>query len=201
LEVVIPVQLQPEPPEFDKLVRQPGQRWITKHQLNPHAPLPQGTKCPDYWCKCLDDLYHAYGGICAYASMYIDRVTGARSTDHFVAKKSDVNLAYEWDNYRLACSRINTQKGTKDDIFDPFLLAPNTFFCNPMDGSIFVNPGLDVEDKAIAQNIIMRLLLDDPIFREARLEYIDQYLQNADGPYLLRKSPFVYYELQRQGFI
>lgn len=63
----------------------------------------------------LKDLYDRYEGVCAYVSIYIDRVTGSRSVDHFIAKSSAVEHAYRWSNYRLACGKINGRKGVFGD--------------------------------------------------------------------------------------
>jgi hypothetical protein len=91
---VIHVDLQPEPPTFDELVRKPGQRALAerREELTP------------YWRACLPDLHERYRGICAYLCVMIPRGTGARSVDHLAPKSKRRELAYEWDNYRLVCS-------------------------------------------------------------------------------------------------
>ena len=92
--VVIPVAPQPEPAEFDTRVRKRGDAWILKKGLARNAPLPKGMtypKNPAYWAKqkdgysCLEQLYQAYGKICAYTGLRLS--IGAKSVDHFVPNR------------------------------------------------------------------------------------------------------------------
>ncbi len=109
---MIPVRPQPEPPDFDSLVRKPGGKWIQKSGLNPNQPVPSRTKIPSHWTKCLPALREAYGGICAYVCVYVPRVVGAPSVEHFVPKSLHLNQAYEWNNYRFVCAKmVITQLG------------------------------------------------------------------------------------------
>ena len=70
-----------------------------------------GGRFPDCWRRSLDGLMASYHRICAYLCLYIPRGTGARSVDHMIAKSAAWNQAYEWTNYRLACSFRETQPG------------------------------------------------------------------------------------------
>lgn len=107
---MIPVDPQPVPDDFDEKVRQPGLRFL---QENPDA---SASNLKPTWRACLDDLHEAYDGICAYLCIYIARVL-LPTTDHFVCKSAPEHgrhLAYEWTNYRLACSLMNSRKGQID---------------------------------------------------------------------------------------
>lgn len=198
---MIPVAPQPEPADFDERVRQPGLNWLHANGFDLTQPLPAGTKLQPYWQKCLPDLYRLYGGICAYVSIHIPRTTGARSVEHFVAKSSTPSQAYEWTNFRLACSKMNSRKNAFEDVLDPFTLTPETFLLNLFDGAIRVNPALPPELQTLAQTTIERLGLDDEDCRDDRREYFDDYLNNRDEAVLKRKAPFVWYEARRQKLL
>lgn len=198
---MIPVAPQPEPTGFDHRVRQPGLRWMQKKGIDIAQPLPSGTVLESYWRECLPELYHAYGGVCAFVSIHIPRTTGARSVEHFVAKSPEPSQAYEWSNFRLACSKMNARKNIFDDVLDPFTLSPDTFQLNLFDGAIRVNPELSANDQRAAQTTIDRLGLDDEDCREDRREYFDDYCNNRDEAVLKRKAPFVWYEAKRQNLL
>lgn len=114
-----------EPSDFDKRVRQPGllaiQKLTRQAKLSGRGRPPKSAgkySRPEeipasefdkpgvaYWRRILDDLYDAYGGICAYLAMYIERTTGDPTVDHFVPKSGENwETVYEWKNYRTALS-------------------------------------------------------------------------------------------------
>lgn len=183
---MIPVAPAPEPDDFDELVRRPGTTWLKRHRRGRLQP---------YWTACLDELWLRYGGICAFLATHFERVTGAGSVDHFVAKSSKRSLAYEWGNYRLACRDVNGRKGAFDDVLDPFAIAPQTFLLVLITGKIYVNPALTVAQQKRAQATIDRLELDRPLLREMRQRH---YEELSAGKRLPRYSPFVWAEMQRQ---
>ncbi len=189
---MIRVEPQPEPPDFEDRVRQPGLQALAE---NP-------TSMPPYWRRCLGDLYVAYSGICAYACIYIDRVTGGRTVDHFVAKSSDPTVAYEWSNYRLACSLVNSRKGAFDDVLDPFEIADGWFVLEFSFLQIYPCPDLDRALQQKVQETIDRLRLGDKEFLDARAAYYDDYIGgHIDLAYLELKCPFVAKEVRRQGLV
>ena len=106
---MIKVVPAPESATFDSKVRQPGLRALArKGKIRP------------YWTRALDDLMAAYHEICAYSCFRIHPITGARSADHFAPKPKDRDNIYEWSNYRLVCSRLNSSKRDFGDVLDPF---------------------------------------------------------------------------------
>lgn len=107
---MIPVTLQPEPADFDANVRQRGLVWLANQGIATNGPLPKKVKIPAYWSHSNKSLWEAYDGVCAYLAIYFEWVTGASSTDHFVAKSKDAGQAYEWSNYRLSCLSPNWNK-------------------------------------------------------------------------------------------
>jgi uncharacterized protein (TIGR02646 family) len=151
------------------------------------------------------ELHAAYEGICAYLGIYIERATGAGSTDHFVAKSSLPSLAYEWSNYRLACLAMNAKKNAFDDIIDPFQVPEDLFRIELVTGRIYWNEAQPELWRDRARQTIVRLGLDGGINRELRARRFGDYLKMAAGnpmdakEYLRRYSPFVWTEVIRQG--
>jgi 5-methylcytosine-specific restriction endonuclease McrA len=124
---VIPVKPQPEPEDFDKNVRQKGLKWMQDKCLDLTQPKPEKIKLEPYWRDFLEQLHSKYGGVCAYVCVYIERISGTPSADHFVPKSADLKQAYEWDNYRLACLRMNARKNNYEDVLDPLRSIPIPF--------------------------------------------------------------------------
>jgi hypothetical protein len=193
---------QPEPADFDAKVRQKGLSYLMKQGIRLDQPLPTGTKITPYWRECLPELYDRYYGICAYLAIHFERITGAGSVDHFVAKSVRADLAYEWQNYRLACSRMNSRKSNYSDVLDPFEIENGYFRIEFVSGRIYPNPELDGVVQAQVTATIERLGLDDEGCREVRARIFADY---TDGKYtsefLKERSPFVWYEANRQGLL
>ena len=199
---MIPVQAQPEPAAFDADVRKKGLAYLQKHGFPLDQPLPLKADIEPYWRACLTDLHRAYGGVCAYVGVFFERVMGGGSVDHFIAKSANAGLAYEWDNYRLACSTMNSRKRDYNDVLDPFLLAPDLFRLQLSTGHIYPNPTLDAAPMRIVEETIGRLGLDDPQCREMRARWYQDYLEHQlPSDYLKNKAPFVWSEASRQGLL
>jgi uncharacterized protein (TIGR02646 family) len=199
---MIPVASQPEPASFDPQVRQPGLAWLHEHGIALDHPLPANTTLAPYWRECLGDLHQAYDGICAYLCAFVPRVTGGLGVDHFVAKSRSAGLAYEWSNYRLTCSTMNSRKRDFSDVLDPFFLTQNLFRLQLSLGHIYPNPELPPQARVIVEQTIERLALDDTPCRNLRANWFDEYVgKHISSDYLRRKSPFVWQEAQRQGML
>lgn len=193
---------QPEPASFDANVRQPGLKYLRDNGIDLNGPLAKGTKITPYWLKSLDDLYTSYDGICAYLAIHFERITGAGSVDHFAAKSRHAGHAYEWKNYRLACSRMNSRKNAYDDVIDPFEVESGRFQLELITGHIYPNPELDPEVVVAVADTIDRLKLDDKGCQEVRARHYSQYVQrDISADFLKRHSPFVWYEANRQGLL
>jgi uncharacterized protein (TIGR02646 family) len=199
---LIPVKAAPEPASFDAAVRQPGNEWLRDQGIDPASMLPTGVELRPFWRACLDDLHAQYRGICAYLCVYIERQAGGATVDHFVPKSQRASLAYEWSNYRLACSIMNARKGIFDTVLDPFELVEGTFHLEFVTGRIYVNPALAPHDQQRAQETIDRLDLDSPGNRELRIRHFWQYVEYGRPEQFLKDySPFVWTEAHRQGLL
>ena len=113
---MIHVNEQPEPASFDTKVRQKGLKYLADHGIDSSKPLPPKSVISTCWRDCLNELYTLYNGTCAYLAVHFERVTGAGSVDHFIAKSPMPSRAYDWANYRLACSKMNSCKREYDDV-------------------------------------------------------------------------------------
>lgn len=188
---MIRVEAQPEPEDFDVKVRAPGRIAIAEGM----DPLPP------YWRQALMQLHQAYGGICAYLCIRIPRGVGARSTDHFVAKSTDPGLVYEWSNYRLACSLMNSRKGIFTGILDPFEIEDGWFVLELSGLQVLPNPVLREDLRLTVQNTIDQLDLNDPECLAARAEVFDDYLVHRNFSSLEKRCPFVAAEIRRQNWL
>ncbi|HSI87216.1 MAG: hypothetical protein ACAI35_13475 [Candidatus Methylacidiphilales bacterium] len=199
---MIPVSSQPEPPDFDVEVRQKGHLWLKKKGISLNAVPPKAYKPKRYWEHSNKQLYDAYSGICAYLAIHFEWVTGASSTDHFIAKSVDAGGVYEWANYRLACLAPNRDKNEFNDVLDPFTLKADTFILELASGKIRPSPLLNATELADALDTICRLKLDSPDCDKMRSERFKRYITGACNEQMLRElSPFVWYEAKRQGLL
>jgi uncharacterized protein (TIGR02646 family) len=195
--VVIPVTPQPEPKDFDVKVRQKGVKWFASKRIDTDKPLPKKVKPSPFWTECIPELRASYNHICAYVCIRIEPITGFATVEHFKPKSKYPKLVYEWSNYLLVCGVMNGHKSDYEDVLDPFLLSPNTFWLNLMDGKIRPNP--NSSDTRAALQTIKRLKLDSSECNKLRLHYWDKYIRGQiDQAMLQEYSPFVYLEAQRQ---
>ena len=199
---MIYVDPQPEPASFNRNVRQKGLAWLRKKDIALDQLLPPKTKLPPYWTDCLGHLHSAYRGHCAYLAVFIEKVVGAATVDHFIPKSQRAELAYEWTNYRLACSRMNSRKRNYDDVLDPFKVETGWFHLELITGRVYPNEQLSLRRKDKVRATISRLRLDDEGNRDLRAQHYYGYL-NGDytDDYLKRQSPFVWSEAKRQGVL
>lgn len=195
------VNLVSEPPCFDERVRQRGIRWLERHNIPLSSPCPEGIALAPYWREVLDDLYYLYGGYCSYSSVRFELAPGGMSVDHFVAKSKLAGRAYEWDNYRLACVRLNSKKGVISDVLDPFEVEDGWFQLDLFTGKIHANDNLDSGYIISINNTIDKLYLNSPIFCSLRRRIIIEYILHGERELLRHQSLFIYFEMERQGYL
>lgn len=201
---MIHVELQPEPAPFDRLVRQPGHRFLARHV----RPTKNLWRSHDYWVRVKGELYAGYNQICAYSSHWIPPDTGSRTCEHFVPKDRHPKLAYEWSNYRLVCGTLNGRKGTRG-VLDPFELKDGWFVIDFP--SLLVRPGRSFDlgiARRIQETIDVLGLNDEGTCLMARASWTRDYcclVREAQAAvafeFLKRRAPFLAVELQRQGLI
>lgn len=202
MALMIRVAAQPEPASFDVEVRQKGLAWLRKKKIAIDQPLPPKMAIEPYWRHCLEEMHARYDGCCAYLAVFFERVTGGGSVDHFIAKSQRLDLTYEWSNYRLACSRMNSRKREYDQVLDPFEIQNGWFHLEPVSGRIFPSPQLPEELQQAVKATIDRLGLDDAGNREMRARHYQEYREGFyTAEFLKKRSPFVWMELDRQDLL
>ncbi len=204
------------PPAFAVKVVKPAKAWTTRKGWAWSAPPPSGKahELPGHWTKVLDDLHDAYGGACAYLSVYTHRALDSTSVDHFEPKsKAPIGRSYDWSNYRLASRPMNTNKGEHLDVLDPFALPPGLFKLCLVSGRVHIGDGAAPQGSALrtqAQATLARLRLNDGEYRDLRIRIIDKFLQDRQLAgmgamqraldQLRMQSPFIHSEVLRQGW-
>lgn len=210
---MIRVELAQEPVEFDTKVRQPGLRAIAEMVGEPNLPKRRGRKreviadsrdeipadkFPAYWTETLPELLEAYGRVCAYMSFYIERVTGAASVDHMLPKSVSWNEVYEWRNYRLACSLMNSRKNDYRDVLDPFEIEDDWFRIELVGYQVIPANDLPEEIEQRVQATIDRLKLNDYECLKLREEYAEAIQKHDISLNRLRqRAPFLAREIER----
>ena len=196
---MIHVDAQPEPADFNELVRVPGQSFLA---LNPQ-PTKKQWDTHSYWRSILTELRHIYGSICAYSCHWIPADTGARTVEHFVPKHESPGQAYEWNNYRLVCSVLNSRKRTHTDTLDPFNVVNGWFILDFPSLLVKASAGLDPQRTQQVRQTIKRLKLnDEETCLENRARYIKDYcIGGIPFSHLRKEAPFIAMELERQGLV
>lgn len=212
---MIRVEPAPEPADFDSKVRQPGLRAIAEMTGSPGLPRRRGRprevvaaspdgipahKFPPFWTAALPELLEGYGRVCAYMSFYIERVTGAASVDHLLPKSVDWREIYEWRNYRLACSLMNSRKNDYQDVLDPFEIEDGWFRLELVGYQVIPAHGLPAVIHEQVQATIDRLKLNDYECLKLREEYAEDYYRgNISFGHLEQRAPFLAREIEIAG--
>ncbi len=212
---MIPVSAAPEPPSFRQTVRLPGVSAI--RELTGKSPLARrpgpkrkpiasrprdipARKFPPYWVECLPDLMNSYNSTCAYSCFRIHEVTGSRSVDHFAAKSQRWDKVYRWSNYRLAASLLNSRKNDFADVLDPFEIQAGWFQLELAGFQVLPNRNEAAGVQTSIQQTIDRLQLNDSLLLGRRSSDAETYWnQDCSLAALQKESPFVAFELKRQG--
>lgn len=169
---MLPITIQPEPDNFDSIVRTPGNAFLRQV---PHPTTTQWSKNA-FWQAILPEMRIAYQKVCSYSCCWIPRATGSHSIDHFIPKNTSPLNAFEWSNYRYVSSRFNSRKGLRV-IVDPFSMAFEWFRIDF--ATIFIKPRtelLDPQQITLAENTItwLQLNIDDELVNE-RYEFYKDY--------------------------
>jgi hypothetical protein len=142
----------------------------------------------------------AYNRICAYMAIYIEEVTGAPTVDHMIPRSVQWSQVYEWGNYRLACSLMNSRKNDAILVLDPFQIKAGWFELELVRFHVMPSGKLSPLIRGRVDRTIELLKLNDQQSRSARERYAVDYW-NEDIPFarLARRAPFLALELRRQG--
>ena len=213
---MIPVGIADEPSDFDKNVRQPGRSAI--EELVGRAPLVTrrgkrrqkvadiesdipADKFPPFWRECIDNMMEVYQQRCAYLAMFIEH-TGNPTVDHVIPKSQAWDQVYEWSNYRLCTSVVNSQKSNLLGLVDPFEVGVGWFELELT--SYRVVRGANAPRAYHAKIDATLPLLNVRDCWQQRKRYVEYYecgpgAKGIDISYLEHRAPFIASELRRQG--
>lgn len=190
---MIRVTQKPEYPDFDAQVRQPGAVFLS----NCPNPSSDQFRKKNYWSRAASELHAAYDGVCAYTAV---RLPQQGSIDHFKPKTTFPNLAYEWSNFRLATGRVNSAKGSKAEVLDPFEIEDDWFYLNIPECLMQPNPTLQRDLRVRINATINSLRLnDDDHYVQDRCDTLMEYASgDVTLGFLQRRYPFLAKEVVRQ---
>jgi hypothetical protein len=123
------------------------------------------------------------------------------SVDHFLPKSTYPLVAYDWGNFRLAHSKINSYKGNTVGILDPFNIQPGWFILDFANSYVKPNPNESqaVRDRVTRTINVLRLNSDDTLV-QFRFSLVRNYSKNLITlDFLDLHYPFISAELKRQG--
>ena len=190
---MIRVHAKPEYPDFDKQVRQKGQKFLNS---NPNPNSRQFSR-HNYWKTALPQLRAAYDRLCAYTTR---ELVDSGSIDHFKPKSKYPHLAYEWENYRLARQTINERKGNSEDVIDPFKVREGWLTLDMP--SCLIKPGKGVShrlrDTVNSTIDILGLNRDERLVEERFHLLFNLAKGNITLAYLDIHYPFLSAEVRRQ---
>ncbi len=110
--------------------------------------------------------------------IYIETVTGAATVDHMVPRSAEWSHVYEWSNYRLACSLMNSRKKDAVAVLDPFQVEMGWFELEFV--GFQVRPGSRlarlIHDRV--ERTIVRLRLNDRECCALREAHVEAYERN-----------------------
>lgn len=122
----------------------------------------------------------------------------AKDRKYYFNRQPLVDMAYEWDNYRLTTQVMNGYKGDKI-VLDPFEIKNGDLVIDFP--SCLVKPRKDMTpaEKSKAKATIQILHLNDEDQANRRCEIVMEYIcGNISQAFLESKYPFIAEELQRQ---
>jgi len=188
---VIPVSRKAEPVNFDADVRRPGLNYLA-------STTSPNFKRNRYWSNAATELNYAYNKICAYSCFYL---ASPGSVDHFLPKVKHPQLAYEWNNYRLAHPRVNSRKGDSEEIIDPFVVQDGWFTIDFPSCLVMAGAGLpDLITGQINKTISILGLNDDDFLVQERCDIMMSFAEGELAlTFLQRRWPFLAAEIVRQG--
>ncbi len=160
----------PEPDDFETDCRQKGNDWLAR---NPGAST---SKYPSYWREFSAQLERGFTGRCGYQAIIMPEGT----VDHFISKKTDQFLTYEWSNYRYCGSAFNSAKQNHDDqVPDPFEVKDDWFEVILPSCQLIATDQLPASMEAKAE-----IIIDTPGLlnsEKARRNRLNRYREYLDG--------------------
>lgn len=180
------------PPDFHEKVEKRGKEWLSTHN--------EKQKLPRLWDRYRQPLYIQYRGICAYTGLRIHEL--GMSLDHFLPTSKFRDLAFTWSNYRLTSSSINSRKGDRTGILDPFEIPDRAFLLRLDTGHVSINEAAFSGNEQIEKARKLLEILPMNIIKNTYMQLIDDFMhKHISEKKLSEDAPFLYEELRRQHII
>jgi hypothetical protein len=133
-------------------------------------------------------------------AIYIEEITGAGTVDHMIPRSVEWGHVYQWDNYRLACSLMNSRKNDAIAVLDPFRVKTGWFELDLVGFQVKPSEMVSSHIRGRVDRTIAKLRLNDKDCRDARGRYAMEYWKGEISySFLARRAPFIAMELNRQG--
>lgn len=201
---MITVQPAPAPANFINLVQNPGVLSLVSDGQNLDDTPTANYKYKAHWIKVIPYALEVYMNTCAYFGIHIPDNSGSAEIDHYLHKsKHATRLAYDWNNYRLACKKANSKKGTKQ-VLDPFSVQDDWFLLNLNSGFLSLNLTLipaGLQDLARYTISTQGLALNRASLVKERREWYNMYRGGLNAELLAKLCPIVYRQVVLQGVL
>lgn len=175
-----------EPVKFNEQCRQKGLDWLAEH---PDAQRPR-----DYWSPFRLDLAAGFCDRCGYGAMWISSGT----VDHFISCDQDESLAYEWSNYRYVDGWINSSKGNKRDLLDPFEVQDGWFEVDLPSLQLRLTDAIPPAQRERAESTLRNLpIRDDERILRQRRAWLEMYERGTPLAVIEHKAPLIAQAIRR----
>lgn len=201
---MINVQPAPVSDNFVQRVQVPGWTRLVQDGQNLDGPPTAKYKYKPHWIKVIPYALQVYRNTCAYFGIHIPDNSGSAEIDHYLHKSNHATrLAYDWANYRLACKKANSKKGTKQ-VLDPFFVQDQWFLLDLQSGFLSLNLGLiplELQDLARYTISTEGLELNRASLVKERRQWYNWYRGGLNAQLLATLCPIVYRQMVLQGVL
>lgn len=186
-----------KPADFEDTVRKPGNDFL-KTAARPIKN--EDWKGREFWRRVIPYMRSGHRDICSYSAIWVSKLTGTATIDHYIPRSADPDSAYEWKNLRLSCQLMNSRKKNFRDVLDPFKIKAGWFTIDFDTYMVHPNPTLPAPTKRKVSATIERLKLNDDLCVAARREWYECFSTGCmDFDLLQRRAPHIAFEARRQG--
>lgn len=191
---MVNVKARNAPANFAADVNTPGQAYLLAHPV-----AVKNEKWEAHWQKAIPDLRTNYKDICAYYGCHIAETTGGATVDHYLPKSKNRGQAYDWSNFRLACSRMNARKHNGTNVIDPFAVMDGWFVIEFRVMTVHPARTLTSATRASVLHTRRKLNLNSAECVRERTRLWNNYWVNGDSiTTLYTHAPFIALEAVRQ---
>ena len=177
---MIPVEPSPEPAGFAENVRDRGLAWVEAQR----RPI---TAFPSHWRWCEPHLHTAFHGRCGWAAISIS----SGHVEHFISQsvclqQDRPDLVYDWANFRYIMPELNSKKGRRPSLLDPFEVQAGWFEIVLPQLHLRMTETVPASQRHLARATLEFLgLTNGPKLMRLRRKYMQQYREGKSRIALL----------------